>query len=195
MDRSTRALVDAVPQRGQLAAILLRPQRRAAVESVHRAEVVAGLGLTGDHRAVGREPNPSAKRQITLIQAEHLAVVAALLAQDGAIDAALLRRNLVVSGINLASLRDRRFMIGEVTLEGTGWCHPCSRMEEVLGPGGFQAMRGHGGLTARVVTDGYLQVGDGVVALPTDAPDTAAPPTDAPATDAPAAGSDRTAAP
>lgn len=169
MDRSTRALVDAVPQRGRLVGILLRPQRRAAVESVDQAAVVTGLGLTGDHRAMGREPDPGAKRQITLIQAEHLTVVAALLDRDGAIDAALLRRNLVVSGINLASLRDRRFTVGEVTLEGTGWCHPCSRMEEVLGPGGFQAMRGHGGLTARVLTDGRLQVGDGVAAPPADA--------------------------
>ena len=173
MERSTRALVDAVPQRGRLTHILLRPARREAVRSVAQAEVVAGLGLTGDHRTVGRAPDPTAKRQITLLQAEHLPVVAALLgrgatqgaAGDDAVDPALLRRNLVVAGINLASLRDRRFTIGGVTLEGTGWCHPCSRMEEVLGPGGFQAMRGHGGLTARVLTDGRLQVGDGVAAV------------------------------
>lgn len=168
MDRSTRALVDAVPQRGQLTHILLRPERRAAVHGVDRAEVVAGLGLTGDHRTFDRAPDPSAKRQITLIQAEHLPVVAALVGRDSTedrgIDPAVLRRNLVVAGINLASLRDRRFTIGAVTLEGTGWCHPCSRMEEVLGPGGFQAMRGHGGLTARVLSDGRLQVGDPVAA-------------------------------
>ncbi len=168
MDGSTRELVDVVPQRGRLTHILLRPQRRAAVHRVDRAEVVAGLGLTGDHRSVGRAPDPRAKRQITLIQAEHLPVVASLLGGDGpaqgALDPALLRRNLVVAGINLASLRTRRFTIGTVILEGTGWCHPCSRMEEVLGAGGFQAMRGHGGLTARVLSDGHLQVGDPVTA-------------------------------
>ena len=169
MDRSTRALVDAVPQQGRLTAILLRPARRAALTPLERAEVVAGLGLTGDHRTVGRTPDLTAKRQITLIQAEHLPAVAALVGR-AEVDPLELRRNLVVAGLNLASVRDRRFRIGEVLLEGTGWCHPCSRMEEVLGPGGFQAMRGHGGITARVLTDGTLEVGDPVW-VPTEDPE------------------------
>jgi MOSC domain-containing protein YiiM len=164
VDRSTRALVAAVPQTGRLTTILLRPERRATPTPVDRAEVVAGLGLTGDHRSVGRSPDPTARRQVTLLQAEHLPVVAALTGH-GSIDPGWLRRNLVVAGINLASLRDRRFRIGEVELEGTGWCHPCSRMEEALGPGGFQAMRGHGGLTARVLTSGTLRLQDPVEVL------------------------------
>lgn len=163
MDRSTRALVDHVPGRGRLTAILVRPERRQPPRSLDHTAVVAGLGLAGDHRAVGREPDPDAKRQVTLLQAEHLSVVAALLDRSR-LDPALLRRNLVIAGINLASLRDQRFRIGEVTFEGSGWCHPCSRMEEALGPGGFQAMRGHGGITARILTDGLLTVGDPVVA-------------------------------
>ncbi len=165
MDRSTRALVAEVPQRGRLLEVLVRPGRREPVRSVAEAEVVAGLGLTDDHRTRNRAPDPTAKRQVTLIQAEHLAVVAALLPQGRSVNAALVRRNLVVAGINLASLRDRPFTIGAVRFEGTGWCHPCSRMEEVLGPGGFQAMRGHGGLTARVLTDGVLRPGDTVAAV------------------------------
>lgn len=158
MDGSTRALVDHVPQEGQLTHVLLRPERRGRPRSVDRADVVAGLGLVGDHRSAGRSPDPTAKRQVTLLQSEHLPVVAGLLGRD-ALDPTLLRRNLVVAGINLASLRDRRFRIGDVVLEGTGWCHPCSRMEEALGPGGFQAMRGHGGITARILTDGSLELG------------------------------------
>lgn len=167
MDGSTRALLDHVPQEGRLTSILVRPERGGPARAVDHVEVVAGLGLSGDHGSIGRSPDPSAKRQVTLLQAEHLPVVAALLGRDE-LDPALLRRNLVVAGINLASLHDRRFRIGNVVVEGTGWCHPCSQMEQALGPGGFQAMRGHGGITARLVSDGVLSVGDPVTVAVAD---------------------------
>ena len=97
-----------------------------------------------------------------MIQHEHLAAMAQLLKRD-AIDPALLRRNIVVSGINLQALKQRNFKIGSAVLHGTGNCAPCSRMEETLGTGGYNAMRGHGGITAYVVDAGKISVGDSVV--------------------------------
>lgn len=116
-------------------------------------------GIVGD-RYAGRD----GRRAVTLIQAEHLPVIAALVGAETVAPEAL-RRNLMVSGINLLALRNRRFRIGDAILEGTGPCAPCSRMEETFGPGGYNAVRGHGGLTARVLEPGVIRVGDRVEAI------------------------------
>ena len=160
-DSPLRTLMETFPMEGRLEWIGLRPGRRAPLLAMNHVEVLADHGLSGDHKA----QRAGGKRQVTLIQREHLAAVAQLLRRD-VIDPALLRRNLVVSGLNLLALRNERFRIGDVQFEGTGPCEPCSRMEEVLGAGGYNAMRGHGGITARVITGGVIAVGDAVEFLP-----------------------------
>ncbi len=122
------------------------------------AAAVRPEGLEGDRRTV------PGKRALTLIQAEHLPVIAALTGLD-AVTPGALRRNIAVSGINLLALRKATFRIGTAVLRGTGPCAPCSRMEEALGPGGFNAVRGHGGITAEVVASGEIALGDAVVPL------------------------------
>jgi MOSC domain-containing protein YiiM len=159
-DNSTVArLLNTLPQQGRLEWIGLRPARRETLRSVPEAEAETDRHLQGDHA----RPKPGGKRQITLIQQEHLGAVAGFLGLSEPVAPGRLRRNLVVSGLNLLALKNRRVCIGEdVVLEITGECHPCSRMEEELGPGGYNAMRGHGGLTARIVQGGRLRVGDAV---------------------------------
>jgi MOSC domain-containing protein YiiM len=157
-DKSTLADLRArFARAGTLRWIGLRPAHRAPVIAVASAQLLAGAGIEGDHRA----QRSGGKRQVTLIQHEHLPAIAALAGHDW-VDPALLRRNLVVSGINLLALRDRTFRIGEVVLEGTGHCHPCSRMDEHLGCGGYNAMRGHGGITARILRGGLVCIDDEV---------------------------------
>lgn len=154
-------VIETLPQVGKLDLITTRSKPRGDIISLEQTEAVEGLGLASDHRTRNKKTNPEAKRQVTLIQKEHLAAVASMLGKEH-IDPSLTRRNLVVSGINLLALKDRQFSVGEVVLEYTGLCQPCTRMEENLGPGGYNAMRGHGGITARVVQGGVLRVGDKV---------------------------------
>lgn len=153
-------LMSSLPRAGRVQWIGLRPRRDVEMVAVHEAIAVAGCGLQGDRFA-----GSSGKRGVTLIQAEHLPVIAAL-ADHRDVAASLLRRNVVVSGIPVVALKGRKFRIGEVLLEGTDDCDPCSRMEAALGPGGYNAMRGHGGLCARILEGGQLRVGDAVWPMP-----------------------------
>lgn len=141
-------------QSGKVEWIGLRPAKRAALETVSSVSVTEEKGLVGDHYS-----GQSGKRQVTLIQAEHLDAVASMLGMEK-VPPEWVRRNIVVSGINLLALKDSTFRIGDCELEVTGLCHPCSRMEENLGKGGYNAMRGHGGITTRVVKGGTIQLGD-----------------------------------
>ncbi|MEX0702463.1 MAG: MOSC domain-containing protein [Planctomycetales bacterium] len=170
-------LKSSFPRAGRVEWIGVARERGGAVDALSEVVVRPGTGIDGEHHAA----SGNSKRQVTLIQHEHLAAIAALLGDNRAdkdvcptvepVEPRLLRRNVVVSGINLLALKDRRFRIGEALLEGTGPCAPCSRMEHNLGPGGFNAMRGHGGITAIVIEGGTVRVGDAVShALDREAP-------------------------
>jgi len=156
---SLAKLLDAPVRPGRLIWIGLRPARREAMRAVDEARLEPGRGLVGDRYArLGGE------RQVTLIEAEALAAIASHL---GLAEVApdLVRRNLVTQGVNLLALKERRFRIGEALLETSGECHPCSRMEENLGVGGYNAVRGLGGITARVVSGGLIRLGDPIERL------------------------------
>jgi MOSC domain-containing protein YiiM len=146
---------------GRLQWIGLRPARKAAMNIVNSVEAKADYGLVGDRRMNGR---PGSARQVTIISVEYIDTIVRLLKKT-AIDPAILRRNLVVSGINLSALRHQQFQIGDAVFEATALCHPCVRMEEALGKNGIAAMLGHGGICAKVIQGGVITVGDDVVYL------------------------------
>lgn len=140
-------------QAGRIAWIGLRPARRAAMRPVTEA-VLTEHGLRGDHGRAG-------PRAVTLFQAEHLAAVAGYLGRDAVAPEAL-RRNIHVAGLNLSALRGARLRIGAAVVEVETPCAPCSRMTEALGPGGYNALRGHGGWCARVIRGGAVGLEDRV---------------------------------
>lgn len=150
-------MLDTLPQVGLVEWIGIRPSRGEAMLVLDCVQIDLQHGLKGD-RFSGRSGNP---RQVTLLQHEHLHVIAACLGKDR-VPPELLRRNIVVSGINLLALKNKVFRVGDAVLEFGGQCHPCSKMERKLGAGGYNAMRGHGGITARVHTPGLVSCGDNV---------------------------------
>lgn len=168
MSTSLHDLINTLPQHGMVEWIAVRPkpiktaagfnekQPMLVVDSVEARE---DYGLTGD-----RYSKKGGKRQVTLIQWEHIPVIASLLDVEK-VNLTDLRRNIAVSGINLLALKNKTFAIGDSIFEYTGLCDPCSQMEATLGAGGFNAMRGHGGINVRVVKSGIIKLGDGVWGL------------------------------
>jgi len=144
------------PHPGRVEWIGVRPAQGTDMEALEQVAVDPAFGLEGD-----RYRGKSGKRHVTIVQAEHLPVMAGLMRLEE-LNPAILRRNLLVSGLNMIALKKQRFRIGTALLEGTGPCAPCSKMEMSIGEGFYNIMRGHGGLTARVLEAGMIRLGDAV---------------------------------
>ena len=156
---AVKELLHRFPRPGLVEWIGLSSGRRDRIVSVGEVQVDVGTGLVGDHHAA----LGNGERQVTLIQSEHFDVLSRL--TDREVTPEMMRRNVVVSGINLAALKRGTFRLGQATLRGTGPCHPCGRIEENLGEGGLAAALGHSGITATVLEGGTVRVGDPVLYL------------------------------
>jgi MOSC domain-containing protein YiiM len=147
LPRFARIRVEQAMPRGRVEIIQVRPRRLSPTVEVDAWD----LQSDADH---GR----SSERAATLFQHEHLSVIENLLGRP--IEFSQTRRNLCVRGFNLEVARGAVLEVGETLLQVTGRCHPCARMEEALGSGGFAAMFGHGGWTASIVQTGTIRLGD-----------------------------------
>ena len=159
MALNLQQLLDDLPQTGRVEWIGLRPAQKQPMLEVDTVQGCPEKALHGD-RYSGR----SRKRQITLIQSEHLSVIASFLSIPS-VRPEQLRRNILVSGINLLALKDKEFEIGSIRARFTGLCHPCSAMQAEFGPGGYNAVRGHGGITAEILMAGSISVQDTIKAI------------------------------
>ena len=133
----------------------LSPRDFPLVE-VAQVECVAGHGLRGDRYFDFREDY---KGQITFFASE---VFEKLCTHFGVKDksAGILRRNVIVSSVDLLSLIDREFEIQGVRLLGTQHCAPCEWMNVAFAPGAEQFLKENAGLRARILSDGIISVGD-----------------------------------
>ena len=136
----------------------LRPRRREPLMAMPRAIAIAIRGLEGDHRML---KTPGSGRQVTLISAQFIDHLASQLGMKE-LHPIPLRRNIVISGINPNVPRRQHFWVGEALLEASQLCHPCARMEAKLGSGGVIAMHGYGGLCAKIISSGEIEIGAAV---------------------------------
>jgi len=142
---------------GRVEWIGVRPGRGQPMIAKEKVEAIGNRGLVEDHKS-GRT---GGRRQVTLIQQEHFAAIGKRVHATPVPER--LRRNLVISGIELQVLIGQQFRVGEAILEGTGTCEPCHKMDDALGEGGCAAMAGMGGITARILQSGEIRIGDEVV--------------------------------
>lgn len=140
---------------GRLLAIAKKARKRAPMEELDRTAISAQAGIAGDYR--GRP----GRRQVTIMFAEDWkAAVAGL---DPAAPWAIRRANLLVEGLRNPQALGGILAIGPIMFLITGETQPCIRMDEQL-PGLQNALRScwRGGLTAQVMSDGEIAVGDAV---------------------------------
>jgi MOSC domain-containing protein YiiM len=140
---------------GKVVSIAVRPIKKAVPQPLVEAKLNTKNGLEGDHYS-----GQSGKRQLTLISEQEIIETARLLNKDK-IDPVLTRRNLLYSGVPISENENRHIAIGDdLLIQITGPCHPCKQMDENFGPGAENAMKGRAGLTARVINEGKIKVGD-----------------------------------
>lgn len=130
-----------------------QPAGENPIVEVEQVECVAGRGLRGDRFFDFKEDY---KGQVTLFSWE---IFDALRKAQGKteLSPAVLRRNIVVEGLDLDALIGKRFELQGVTLEGTGECKPCYWMDQAVGSGAEDWLKGRGGLRCKIVTDGVLR--------------------------------------
>lgn len=145
---------------GHLEQIWIKRMRRGPMDPVAEAHLDEGQGLAGN-------ANRGGKRQVTILEREvweqHMARV------GGALDPAVRRANLLVSGCALRESRGRVLRIGETRIRIWGETRPCEQMEEALP--GLRAVMSEawgGGAFGEVVTGGPIRVGDPVVLEPVE---------------------------
>jgi MOSC domain-containing protein YiiM len=128
---------------------------------VARIECVAGSGIRGDRFFDYRDDY---KGQITFFSLEVFERLSAHFKLQNK-SAGALRRNVIVSGVNLNDLIGEKFSVQGVQLRGTAHCKPCYWMNQAVAPGAEEFLQGNGGLRAQILNDGVIAVGDAQLVL------------------------------
>ena len=76
------------------------------------------------------------------------------------------RRNVVTKGIQLNELVGKKFLVGDVELEGIDLCRPCRHLTEVLNQDNIlKEFLRRGGLRCQILSSSSIKLGDKIVIL------------------------------
>ncbi len=151
---------------GFIEGIYIASQGSATAERVGEAEALEGRGIEGDRYSEGTghwSRFGIRACEVTLVEAEDLEAMegeAGVSVMDGEH-----RRNVVTRGIDLDDLRRKRFRIGEAVFEYQKPCSICRHVERLTEPGMTEALKGRGGICARVVEGRKIREGDPIIVL------------------------------
>jgi len=130
-----------------------KPAGRTPIQSVDEIECVAGSGIRGD-RFFDHEPD--FKGQITFFEIEtHRDLCERFGVPDRGPET--FRRNVVTEGRDLNELIGEEFEIQGVRFLGTEEARPCFWMNQAFCEGAEEALRGKGGLRAKILVGGTLR--------------------------------------
>ncbi len=148
--------------KGVVEGIYVTSQGSAAMERVEEVTTVEGCGIDGDRycEGTGFWTRYGDVCQVTLIEGEDLDFIEnelGISVKDGQH-----RRNIITRGVRLLDLRRKRFRVGEVLLEFDRSRPPCRHVQDLSEPGMTRALKGRGGICARVVEAGQIRAQDAI---------------------------------
>ncbi len=140
--------------------IFTAPTRGAPMETQQSVAALTDGGLNGD-----RYSDPTNRRgpdyQVTLIESENIAAFSEMAQVPFTPD--MPRRNIVTQGVRLNELCGKTFKVGDATFEGIELCEPCALFAKRTHRDVLKYFPRKGGLRARIVAGGLIQVGDLVI--------------------------------
>lgn len=133
-----------------------RPPGAYPVVSVQEVRCVAGRGLENDRFFDYKEDY---KGQVTFFAWETYEQMCRRFGvRDKGPD--VFRRNVITEGLELNALIGTEFEVQGVRFLGTQESAPCHWMNTAFADGAEAALKGHGGLRAKILSDGVLRVDD-----------------------------------
>jgi hypothetical protein len=131
-----------------------QPAGTAPIIEVPEIECVAGKGLRGDRFFGWKEDY---KGQVTFFEEEQYERLCEKFAVTH-LPPSVFRRNIITRGVDLNTLIGVEFEVQGVRFLGTQESTPCYWMNQAFAEGAEEALKGHGGLRAKILTDGILRV-------------------------------------